>query len=257
MSEPPPRAAIPGTPMQAGRAWWRAALDFVYPPTCPHCQKEPPVGRELCDECHVSLIPARSDVCRRCSAPVGPNLITDTGCIHCLGDKFAFSRVLALGAYDGSLRQACVQAQHDPSGRIVRSLADRFIERWKPELLAMDVDVVVPVPAHWMTRFARLSAPAAGLAQRLARVLKLPCDPHILRKIRWTPPQTSLTPTQRRNNLRGAFRLARGVRLNGARVLLADDVLTTGTTAHRVASVLRASQAQQVTVAVIARGIGR
>jgi predicted amidophosphoribosyltransferase len=74
--------------------------------------------------------------------------------------------------------------------------------------------------------------------------------------VRRTPAQATLTPSKRRDNLKGAFALVRGLRLQAHRVLLVDDVLTTGTTAHRAAQVLQKGGAASVRVAVVARGLG-
>jgi ComF family protein len=235
----------------------RAAVDFVFPPACPFCRRELAAGEDLCDPCREELAGSLPDVCLRCSAPVGPHLHTGQGCIHCRGDSYAFDRALAIGAYDARLRLACLQAKRDSSGRIVRALTDLMFGRWQAELNALNVDVIVPVPAHWTSRFLRAAAPAEAVALRLARLLRRPCDLHTLRKRRRTPQQSSLPPSQRRENLRNAFAVVRGVRLDGVRVLLVDDVLTTGTTAHRGASVLKQAGAERVTVAVLARGIGR
>jgi predicted amidophosphoribosyltransferase len=97
--------------------------------------------------------------------------------------------------------------------------------------------------------------PPVTQAARFSRVLKAPWSPHILAKVRRTRPQTELNASERRNNLRGAFRLIGRPQLEGTRVLLVDDVLTTGTTAHRAAAVLKKAGAT-VFVAVIARGLG-
>lgn len=113
-----------------------------------------------------------------------------------------------------------------------------------------------PVPTYWLQRFSRRQHAAETLAHVWARRLQVPQAPHILRKVRWTPPQARLTPSQRRTNLRQAF-AARRDALSGASVLLADDVLTTGTTAHEAARQLRLAGAGKVVVAVIARGLGR
>lgn len=241
----------------ASRAWLRSGLDFIYPPSCSCCRRTTAERGSVCGDCRAALLDERGDVCERCCAPVGPHLTTSEGCIHCRSDSFAFARVFALGAYTGRLRGACLQAKHDPTGRVVRGLAELLIDRWGAALQADRSDVVVPVPAHWTTRALRSAAPAEAAAQRLARFLSLPCDLHILRKAQRTRPQSSLSPTLRRENLRQAFRMVRGVRLDGVRVLLVDDVLTTGTTAHRCAQVLRQAGAAVVTVAVLARGIGK
>lgn len=243
--------------IQSLGAWLRGAIDFCYPPECALCRRELAAGAMLCDVCRRELSSGSGDVCRRCSAPVGPLLNTTDGCIHCRDDRFTFARVFALGAYEGQLRSACLWAKRDASGRVMGTLADLLIERWRDDLQGLAPDVVIPVPAHWTTRLLRAAAPAEAVAHRLSRFLKAPLDLHILRKSRRTRTQSSLSPTDRRQNLRQAFRVAASVQLHGAKVLLTDDVLTTGTTADRAARALRDAGAAEVFVAAMARGVGR
>lgn len=234
----------------------RAVLAFIYPPACPGCGRGAVETSGFCGDCQRGLLSELTDVCRRCGAPVGPHLDTQSGCIHCRQDRFAFEAVYSLGVYSGPLRRACLQGQRQSSGRMLRALADLWCDRWAAPVSDLRCEVIVPVPSHWSTRLRAAPPAAQTLAEQCARRLRLPCDPSIVRKVRRTAAQASLPPTLRRQNLRGAFRLARGVRLDAPRILLVDDVLTTGATAHGVATVLRSGGAAQVYVAVLARGIG-
>lgn len=237
----------------------RDALDFLYPPACSLCRRtlsdtdsDP---HSLCPVCRTNVAPPLPYRCDRCSAPVGPHLNTSNGCIHCRNDRFAFERVVSLGVYDGPLRNA-VLAVKRPSGDVLASaLAELLAVRERAFFRQFDPEVIVPVPHHWTDRLLSRHLPPVTLAARLARVLKAPHSSHILSKVRRTPPQSGLTPTERHQNLRGAFRLIGRPRLDGLRVLLVDDVLTTGTTAHRAAALLRKAGAT-VNVAVLARGLG-
>src|SRR5262249_7787698 len=119
------------------------------------------------------------------------------------------------------------------------------------------IDVVIPVPQHWARRMYRPHHAAETLGAAWAGRLQVPLATHILRKCRWTRPQARLTPTERRVNLRGAFQAAPAAGLSVAAVLLADDVMTTGSTAHEAAKTLVQAGAARVVVAVVARGLGR
>ena len=112
------------------------------------------------------------------------------------------------------------------------------------------------MPPFWAARLFHRGNAAAVVAETLARRLGVPCRPEALAKRRLTPAQSSLPPTDRRRNLRAAF-IASRLLLNGRRVLLVDDVLTTGTTAHRCARALSEAGAASTAVAVVARGLGR
>ena len=112
------------------------------------------------------------------------------------------------------------------------------------------------MPHHWTARLATAHDPASEVCEALARGLDLPAAPRAVRKLRRTAKQAGLSPSARRANLRDAFAVRRPDAVRGKRVLLCDDVLTTGATARRVTAALRAAGAAEVFVAVLARGVG-
>lgn len=245
-------------------ATWRAGVDFVYERPCPRCRIEQAAAASaeriwprLCDGCASDVAPPVEFTCFRCGAPVGPHLDTAGGCVHCRDDRFAFERAVALGVYDDALRLACLSIKQRDAEPLAAALGHLLWQRLGDELTALKADVVIAVPHHWIVRLSRGHNPAATIASVLAARLRRPFLRPGLKKIRHTPSQTALTPTERRANLRGAFRVGRRKPLAGRRVLLVDDVLTTGTTAHRAARALLDGGAAAVVVAVIARGIGR
>ncbi|MEW4527709.1 ComF family protein [Maioricimonas sp. JC845] len=257
---------------EASRFWRQRTLtllavarDFVYPPACAVCarplsaethSRDRERGRSLCGTCQLALAGPSGPACLKCGAPVGPNVRVEAGCIHCRDDRFAFASVAALGVYAGPLKSACLAAKESAGAALTSVLGDLLWERHQERIAGWDVDLAVPVPHHWTTRLWSGPLPPVVLAHSLGRRLKVPVAGHILRKVRRTPAQSSLPPSGRRANLRNAFRVASGVRMTGARILLTDDILTTGTTAHRIARLLRQAGAAEVNVAVIARGLG-
>jgi predicted amidophosphoribosyltransferase len=237
----------------------RAALEFFYPPACALCHQSivnrgALISDRLCSDCGDELAPHIPNRCRRCSAPVGPYLDTQTDCIHCRDDSYAFERVLSIGVYENQLRQACIAAKQSDS--LALAFAELLWANNSAMLNEAHVEAVIPVPHHWTERLVRRVLPPATMARALAKRLGAPYEPHLLAKTRRTPAQADLTPTERRANLRNAFS-SKGVSLRGATVLLVDDVLTTGTTAHRASVELRRAGAGRILVAVAARGIGR
>jgi predicted amidophosphoribosyltransferase len=245
----------------AGPSFWqglvRDAAEFFFPPACVGCRV--PLAREssLCAECRSILDRDDRQRCARCSAPVGPHLDTTSGCIHCQDDRFDFERVLSLGVYRGWLGRACRRAQQPAGAALALRLGALCADRWCDELRAWRADVVIPVPEHWTARLVRPTLTTLAIAEGLGRELRTPVDSQILVKSRRTVPQASLPPSERRTNLRNAFRIARGTNLRGRRICLVDDVLTTGTTAQRATRVLLEAGAAGVLVVVVARGVGR
>ena len=243
-------------PPPGRRTWIADAISFCFPPACSLCGDPSPEHAGCCPRCASQVHGDGGPVCERCCAPVGPYLDTTSGCSRCREDRFAFQRVYALGRYAGHLRGVCLRAKRDRSGIAARRLGEFLAVRWSEAILDWRPDLLVPIPSHWSTRLTQAAAAPVAMAVALATTLRLPWDLHVLRKRRATPAQATLPPTRRRENLKLAFGLAPGVSLAGGRFLLVDDILTTGTTAHRAAEVLRQSGAAEVRVAVAARGLG-
>jgi len=247
----------------------RGAADFLYPPVCRLCTAELPeiapdrISNDLttsapfCEACRRGLLATRGLACTHCGASIGPYLDPNLACSLCRDERFAFERVVRLGVYDDVLRTACLRSKPSGAEPLAAGLAELLWECEFESLRAAKVDVVVPVPHHWFRRFYHSHNAAQTLGTVWASRLQVPLASHILAKRRWTRPQARLTPTERRQNLRNVFQAVPSQGLSGAVVLLADDVMTTGTTAHESAKVLIKAGAARVIVAVVARGLGR
>jgi ComF family protein len=113
-------------------------------------------------------------------------------------------------------------------------------------------DAVVPMPLHWRRRFERGFNQATLIAAQVARRRNIPVL-HAVRRVRATRTQTGLTNAKRRDNVSGAFRIERGRSVKGLRILLVDDVMTTGATGSSCGSVLKRAGAKSVTLLTLAR----
>ncbi len=249
--------------MQAAQVGWlhrtaSAACDLLYPPQCVFCHVDVADARAnsaLCPTCREILVNDTAPMCPRCAAPLPEAVRAAVDCSHCRGERFAFSRVVALGAYHGPLQTAVLQGKQPPGEALAMELA-RILAQRVAQCLPLPPDLVAPVPMHWLRRLARGVNGVELLADTVARILRVTCLPDLLYVRGWRRRQHVLTPSQRRANLRGAFRVRSGYNLAGASVLLIDDALTTGATAHAAARALRKAGAAEVQVAVLARGIG-
>jgi ComF family protein len=136
---------------------------------------------------------------------------------------------------------------------LAERLGTLFAQTRREDLERLSPDLVVSIPLHWRRRLYRGYNQAEAIALEAAHVLKLPCEPGWLRRIKATPQQLQPSASAREANVRGAFRPGRGARFNGRSVLLIDDVMTTGSTMSEAARIVRAAGAVRVTAGVIAR----
>ncbi len=176
-------------------------------------------------------------------------------CPECARSKFRFERLYHLGPYQGDLRQAVIRCKHPQHGYLAATLAELLWQQQGKQLAAFQPELVVPIPMHWWQRAQRGANAPEPIAARLAARLELPVYP-TLRRARATQPQHHLGRAARQKNVRGSFRIRRGYHCHGARVLLVDDVVTTGATVNEAARVLLAAGAQAVAVAALARADG-
>jgi ComF family protein len=148
---------------------------------------------------------------------------------------------------------ACKHARYEAlAADLGRQLAERMVER----PFAQPPELVVPVPMFWPQRLWRGANAAESLAIAAASALRLPVARNLLVCQRFLKKQSTLRPDERRRNVRRAFRASWRYNVTGVRLLLVDDVMTTGATAQETAGVLRDAGAASVVVAAVARGMG-
>ncbi|RMF87351.1 MAG: ComF family protein [Planctomycetota bacterium] len=214
------------------------------------------VSVSLCAYCRDLLDYRGWTYCPRCGGEAAGNDVDDRDCRWCRHQRFAFGTVRALGPYKRSLRKAILRLKRRPHHPMTEAMAGLFLEARGTEIRAFDSRVVVPVPCFRPRRERRQGSLADRLAAAIARDLELPIAPEGLVRVRPTRLQRELPPEERFRNVAGAFEVLRPQAIAGHRVLLVDDVLTTGATCHEAARVLRAAGAVRVDVAVLARAEG-
>jgi ComF family protein len=233
---------------------FRGLLQIFYPNLCWLCRQPiPPEQHAMCVSCREALFTDPRPSCPRCAATVGPFADLETGCPACRKEGFAFDRAMRLGPYEGPLRDVVVRIKNPLGEGLAEIVAAEWAALALEKLHPLGIHHVVPVPLHWWRRWQRGYNQSDALARALAKVLQRPCHPYGLRRLRKTAKQVGLSPSQRRANVHGAFVARRTLALSGKTVLLVDDVMTTGSTAHEAARALRQAGAARVVVAVLAR----
>ena len=163
---------------------------------------------------------------------------------------------MSVGVYEKELHDAIRRGKFPWQTALMHTLGQLLVRQIENHWPDVRWDFVIAVPHHWSERLLGRHVPSETLTEGISTGLKVRLGRHILAKTRRTPKQTSLGPAERRRNLQGAFRVVDASRLGDATVLLVDDVMTTGTTAHRCAKSLLAAGARSVDVAVVARATG-
>lgn len=186
--------------------------------------------------------------CRLCAAPLPESAEeTEPVCGRCQRRPPPWQRLQVIGDYLPPYPLLIPQLKY--AGQVLlapplaRLLADHLVLDDPPE-------AIIPVPLHWWRQWWRGFNQAEEIALALGAITKIPCDTRLLRRIRATPRQTSLSAGQRRRNLRGAFQIAPH---HYRHVALLDDVVTTGATAGQISRLLRASGVEQVEVWALCR----
>ncbi|HKR18535.1 MAG TPA: ComF family protein [Stellaceae bacterium] len=228
-------------------------LDLLLPPRCLKCGVEIGGNGALCAECWRGIAFLHPPCCARCGLPFEIDLGAEAICGACARETPLYARARAALRYDEASRTLVLAFKHGDKLQLAPALG-RFMRRAGAELLAT-CDVIAPVPLHWTRLFTRRYNQAAILAHALVRDGGPPVVADLLERRRATPPQGRSGRTERRRNVRGAFSLKRSRAVTGRRVLLVDDVLTTGATVSECARTLLDAGAESVDVLTLARTV--
>lgn len=231
----------------------RAMGEVLFPSPCAVCGA---IAGPLCDGCRQAMREPLSSRCPRCALAVGPWANLAAGCSWCRGRGLGFDAAVALGSYDGPIRELCLRLKHESQAWRARWAAELIVEACGERIHAYRPNSVVAVPLHWSRRLKRGYNQAQSLAVHLANRLQLPRIP-ALRRVRATPKLADRSRGERADLLRGAFRSRRGSPVEGQTILLVDDILTTGATCGAAARALKQAGASKVIAVVLGRAEGR
>lgn len=234
--------------------------DLLGPPRCVCCGAEMSSSglrkdRILfCDDCRTSMFPVVWNRCRLCGGGIFDR--EQELCLHCAQESVAsphFDRVIPLGIYADTLR-ACVLRMKSPQGvKLASMIAEAYCVYRTEPLQKYRPDLVVPVPMHWLHRLWRRTNSPETMARQIAHCLGVYLEVPLLIRRKRTEPQHELSRKDRFENVHDAFVVRKGYDLSGARVLLIDDILTTGATASEAAKVLKQAGAKEVVVGIAAK----
>ena len=236
----------------------RHLLDFILPTFCSYCNSsiDDSGVPHFCSSCWADFSSIQGPVCPRCGRPYeSPEALSHSPgheCGPCRQNSPLFDQALSVGYFEGALREAIHQFKYRPCRSLGRPLAQWMAGNIR---LISDVDLIMPVPLHAMRLKQRGFNQALLLAHRMSETYRIPLSFDNLLRIRPTRPQVELSGEERIKNVAGAFALRQPAELKEAKVMLIDDVFTTGATMNECAGVLKSAGAAHVTALTLARAV--
>jgi ComF family protein len=247
-------------PAAAGAALLQSALDallnFFYPPVCQLCGLERAGAAEgyVGGQCRTGVRFIDPPFCQRCGLPFDGDMTQPFQCANCAEVEFGFRFARSAVRANALMLDVIHRYKYHHALWFEPFLAGLLARQAGPALAAERWDLIAPVPLHPRKARLREFNQAERLARRLGRALGLPVNGKLVRRVKFTETQTKLTRPQRAANVGDAFAPKPGAELNGEKVILVDDVMTTGATTSACARALRRAGAGDVCVWTVARG---
>ncbi|MGE5605495.1 MAG: ComF family protein [Bacteroidota bacterium] len=246
---------------QDWRNWFRqignGLVELIFPPPqlCPVCNHEESVNNGLGSNCLRRIAFIRQPFCLKCGRPKRLAAAEKEYCRQCEETDYYFSQARAVAAYEGALREYLTDLKYRFRPDLGPALGVLLVEWFKINRNYQKPDLIIPIPIHWQKLIARGYNQAELLANPLQKYLGIPLKNDIILREKMTESQNMLQKAERFANIRGAFRVTDTRLLSGARVLLIDDIFTTGATVSEASRVLMRAGALEVKVLTLAGGV--
>jgi ComF family protein len=239
------------------QGWVNHGLALLYPEVCQLCHAEPatPANGFVGPQCRSQVRFIRPPFCGRCGLPFPGELTAPFVCANCQELKFHFTSARSAAVAKGVVLEAIHRFKYSGALWFEKFLGGLLVREAGPMLRDPPWDGLVPVPLHPLKEREREFNQSVLLARYLGRAIGLPCDGTLLRRTKPTDTQTHLNRGQRATNMKSAFAVRAGAALAGRRLVLIDDVFTTGATTNDCARALRQAGAAEVIVWTVARGL--
>lgn len=239
------------------KTWLDAALNLFYPPACQICSNERATVDEgfVCRSCWHGVRFVQRPFCERCGLPYEGSITNEFECTNCREIQLHFSTARSAVIANPLILEVIHHYKYNRALWFEPFLAGLLVQQARPLLQRDSWDMIVPVPLHPVKQREREFNQADRLARHLGAATGLPVRNRLIRRVAPTRTQTLLSRQERADNVRRAFAPCRETSLAGARVVVLDDVMTTGATTSACARVLRKMGAADVCVWTVARGV--
>ena len=237
--------------------WANAFLGFLYPEVCQLCglPRATPAEGFVCPKCASSAELIQPPFCDRCGLPFAGAISQTFVCQHCRSAELHFCSARAAVVANDKVLDAIHRYKYNRALCLEPFLGGLLARQAKPSLNSNSWDLIVPVPLHPVKEREREFNQAERLSRCLSRAIGLPVETRAVYRVLPTRTQTLLTREERLENMRNAFTCKPSASLNGKRIILVDDVFTTGATTSACALALKQGGAAEVCVWTVARGI--
>lgn len=237
--------------------WLQAGMALIYPEICQICHRQRATPREgfVCAQCWSQVRFIRPPFCERCGLPCEGELTNSFECTNCREMEFHFRFARAAVVAKTVVLEVIHRFKYSRSLWFENFLAGLLLREAAPVLDPKEWDFIVPVPLHPLKKREREFNQSDILARRLASATGISFQPKMLRRIIHTSTQTLLSREKRALNMKGAFAVREDIPLEDKRIVIMDDIFTTGATTNACARALRGAGAADVCVWTVARGL--
>ncbi|MFZ5968982.1 MAG: ComF family protein [Bacillota bacterium] len=231
-------------------------LDFVYPRNifCMLCGEAIQKTEEysLCDECRGEIGFIHGKACSQCGKPLELLYLPDQ-CHDCIRSSYHFDRGLSCVLYDENMKKLIYRFKYGGDRYLSYSLAQIMTDQLKKAGWT-DIDGIIPVPLHRKKEKIRGFNQAKLLAQYISKFTGIPVYHKVLKRVKETQSQSALSRDERKDNLKNAFQLIEPAAIYNKRILLIDDIYTTGSTLNSCSKELRKGKPKEILVSTLAIG---
>lgn len=235
----------------------RMLIDLLYPRICQACSaKIKGYEKNICDECSKKIKMRRPPFCVTCGRQLHglpEDLLT---CRDCEEEHPFFDRAYSVCLYDDTVKRLVHSFKYRKMTSLKKDLTSLMLDFMKKYNVAKHAELVLSVPMHPKKLFSREINHSDILAKNIAEALNLRYVPHIIRKIKHTPQQTTLERQKRIKNIFGSFSVRNAEPIKNKNLLIVDDLFTTGSTVNECARILKNAGAKSIEVITLARGDG-